>query len=313
MATLLLHSFSISFVRSSHSLSWAQLYERLANSNVRSGKSDPTLSLSHCYLQTFSRQWSAGRVCPQCRGSRSFLSPVQSRQQIPALGGQPVFLLTACGLVGDGHFQPAHLQQRLEHLVPELGAVSSAKSLHQVGNCLFQQAVTKNYNLVPTWSPTCSTGRPKVVVTHASDTSITGCATPCSRDRSRKRRARGFVEIDQPLGAEKLANLLARQLLAVRSLAHEELAAKGIGFVVLNGHCNAQHASYGRHFKLDRRFRGTSNGLDLGSQLAVIRHANDIALVRDTEQDDAPGGVGKGAYLRPRSDGMERLNSDVHP
>ena len=43
-------------------------------------------------------------------------------------------------------------------------------------------------DLVPTWSSACAVGLKKVVVTQCSDTSITGSATPCSRQSSRIRR-----------------------------------------------------------------------------------------------------------------------------
>ena len=63
----------------------------------------------------------------------------------------------------------------------------------------------------------------------------------------------------------------------------------------LDRHRHAQHPVNGRRLDLERRFDGTRDGLDLGFQLVVVRYADNLALVRDAEQDDAAGGVGKGA------------------
>ena len=57
-------------------------------------------------------------------------------QHCPAPLGSPVLLFAAGGLVRDGHFDELFLQERLEELIPELGAVGAIGQLHQVSDCI---------------------------------------------------------------------------------------------------------------------------------------------------------------------------------
>ncbi len=47
-----------------------------------------------------------------------------------ALGGEAVFLEAAAGFFRDGHFEKSFGNQGAENLVPELGAITSARLLH---------------------------------------------------------------------------------------------------------------------------------------------------------------------------------------
>ena len=140
-----------------------------------------------------------GRPAVGARGAHSAAG--SSGQELAAGGREPVLLVAAGGLVGDGHHQPSGVEQGLHDLVPELGAVAPAGVRHDLAYRLSGKAVTQNLDLVPTWclrgppsvcerglvvpvpgSPPArgASGRRKVVVTQFSETSIIGSATPWS-------------------------------------------------------------------------------------------------------------------------------------
>jgi hypothetical protein len=48
------------------------------------------------------------------------------------------------------HFQQTFGEQRLEDLVPELGAVGAPGNGHQLDDFAFNQALTQHFDLVPT-------------------------------------------------------------------------------------------------------------------------------------------------------------------
>ena len=58
-----------------------------------------------------------------CKSRTLIIFIERRRGHLPARLRRPVLLSAAGRLVGDGHFQPAGLNQGLQDLIPELGAV----------------------------------------------------------------------------------------------------------------------------------------------------------------------------------------------
>jgi len=61
-----------------------------------------------------------------------------------------VLLLAAAGLFGDRHFEEFGVQEGIQHLLPELGAVFPFRKFHQSHNCGFFPAFFENFDLVLT-------------------------------------------------------------------------------------------------------------------------------------------------------------------
>lgn len=91
-------------------------------------------------------------VCSFCTVSRlkSCRASRRSGEQGASLIGGAIALISACRFVRNGHCQQIVGQQRLEYLVPKLGAVGAICDGHQIGNLRIYQAFAQDFNLVPT-------------------------------------------------------------------------------------------------------------------------------------------------------------------